>query len=111
VGTAHHTGSAGVHNIFTIINANICLGDRSFGKIEHFMINFHSESAFQKAIEAAEQLSVDQRLEFLDVLRQRIQQTKYQDLVSEVKAVREEYRSGNVQFGSVNDFMSELNQP
>jgi hypothetical protein len=110
-GHCHHTGSAGVHNILIIINANICLDDRSFGKIEHFMINFHSESAFQKAIEAAEQLSVDQRLELLNVLRQRIQQTKHQNLVSEVKAVREEYRSGNVQFGSVSDFMSELDEP
>jgi hypothetical protein len=75
------------------------------------MINLHTESAFQKAIEAAEQLSVDQRLVLLDVLRQRIQQTKRQELVSELAAVREEYRSGNVQFGSVSDFMSELGEP
>jgi hypothetical protein len=82
-----------------------------FCKVGYFMINLHSESAFQQAIEAAEKLSVDQRLELLDVLRQRIQQTKRQELVSEVVAVREEYRSGNVQFGSVSDFMSELDEP
>jgi hypothetical protein len=74
------------------------------------MVNLHSESAFQKAIEAAEQLSIDQRLMLLDVLRQRIQQTNHQELVAEVAAVREEYRSGNVQFGSVSDFMSELDE-
>jgi hypothetical protein len=74
------------------------------------MVNLHNESAFQKAIEAAEQLSIDQRLMLLDVLRQRIQQTNHQELVSEVAAVREEYRSGNVQFGSVSDFMSEIDE-
>jgi hypothetical protein len=74
------------------------------------MVNLHSESAFQKAIEAAEQLSIDQRLMLLDVLRQRIQQTNHQELVAEVAAVREEYRSGNVRFGSVSDFMSELDE-
>lgn len=74
------------------------------------MVNLHTESDFQKAIEAAEQLSVDERLVLLDVLRQRIGQTKRQELVSEVAGVREEYRAGNVQFGSVSDFMSELDE-
>jgi hypothetical protein len=74
------------------------------------MINIHTESAFQKAIEAAEQLSIDERLVLLDVLRQRIGQTKHQELVAEVAAVREEYRAGNVKFGSVSDFMSELDE-
>jgi hypothetical protein len=74
------------------------------------MINLHTESAFQKAIEAAEQLSIDQLLMLLDVLRQRIQQTKREELVSELAAVREEYRSGNVQFGLVSDFMSEFDR-
>jgi hypothetical protein len=37
------------------------------------MINLHTESAFQKAIKAADQLSIDKRLVLLDVLRQRIQ--------------------------------------
>jgi hypothetical protein len=46
----------------------------------------------------------------LDVLRQRIGQTKRQELVAEVDAVREEYRSGNVKFGSVSDLMSELDE-
>jgi hypothetical protein len=74
------------------------------------MVNLHTESAFQKAIEAVEQLPVDERLVLLDVLRQRIGQTKRQELVAEVAAVREEYRSGNVKFGSVSDLMSELDK-
>jgi hypothetical protein len=74
------------------------------------MLNLHTESAFQKAIEAVEQLPVDERLVLLDVLRQRIGQTKRQELVAEVAAVREEYRSGNVKFGSVSDLMSELDE-
>jgi hypothetical protein len=74
------------------------------------MVNIHTESAFQKAIEAVEQLPVDERLVLLDVLRQRIGQTKRQELVAEVAAVREEYRSGNVKFGSVSDLMSELDK-
>jgi hypothetical protein len=74
------------------------------------MVNLRTESDFQKAIEAAEQLSVDERLVLLDILRQRIGQTKRQELVSEVAAVREEYHAGNVRFGSVKDFMSELDE-
>jgi hypothetical protein len=74
------------------------------------MVNLHTESAFQKAIEAVEQLPIDERLVLLDVLRQRIGQTKRQELVAEVAAVREEYRSGNVKFGSVSDLMSELDE-
>ena len=68
--------------------------------------------------EAVEQLPVDERLVLLDVLRQRIGQTKRQELVTEVAAVREEYRiskgeaspTGNVRFGSVSDLMSELDE-
>ena len=74
------------------------------------MVNLHTESAFQKAIEAVEQLPIDERLVLLDILRQRIGQTKRQELVAEVAAVREEYRSGNVKFGSVSDLMSELDE-
>ncbi len=74
------------------------------------MVNLHTESAFQKAIEAVEQLPIDERLVLLDVLRQRIGQTKRRELVAEVAAVREEYRSGNVKFGSVSDLMSELDE-
>jgi hypothetical protein len=74
------------------------------------MVNLHTESAFQKAIEAVEQLPIDERLVLLDVLRQRIGQTKRQELVAEVAAIREEYRSGNVKFGSVSDLMSELDE-
>jgi hypothetical protein len=82
------------------------------------MINPHIESAFQRAIgqsphfvnEAVEQLPIDERLVLLDVLRQRIGQTKREELVAEVDAVREEYRSENVKFGSVSDLMSELDE-
>jgi hypothetical protein len=78
--------------------------------IKHIMVDVHSESAFQNAIEAAEQLSVDERMVLLDVLRQRIQQTNRQELIAEVAAVREEYKAGDVRFGSVKDFMSELDE-
>jgi hypothetical protein len=74
------------------------------------MVNIHTESAFQKAIEAVEQLPIDERLLLLDVLRQRIGQIKRQELVAEVAAVREEYRSRNVKFGSVSNLMSELDE-
>ena len=85
------------------------------------MIDISVESAFLRAIEAAEQLSIDERLMLLDVLRQRIQQAvsvgqgtdnscvqdNHQELLSEVQ---EEYRSGDVRFGSVSAFMSELDE-
>jgi tRNA A37 N6-isopentenylltransferase MiaA len=74
------------------------------------MSSLNTDSVFQQAIEAAEQLSVDDRLVLLEVLQQRIQQTRRQELVSEIAAVREEYHSGNVRFGSVDDFMAELDE-
>ena len=88
------------------------------------MIDISVESAFQRAIEAAEQLSVDERLVLLDVLRQRIQQAvpiepgtdnscvqdNHQELLAELSEVRQEYRSGDVRFGSVSAFMSELDE-
>jgi hypothetical protein len=74
------------------------------------MINMPIESAFQKAIEAAEQLSLEERLVLLDVLRQRIRQSEHQELLSEISAVKEDYRLGNAKFGSVSDFMSELDE-
>jgi hypothetical protein len=67
-------------------------------------------AGFANANEAAEQLSVDERLVLLDVLRQRIGQTKRQEFLSEVAAVREKYHTGNVRFGSVSDFMAELDE-
>jgi hypothetical protein len=74
------------------------------------MVNLYTDSAFQKAIEAAEQLSIDERLMLLDVLRQRMQQAQRQEIVAEVATVRQEYNEGNVKFGSVQDFMSELDE-
>jgi len=44
----------------------------------------------------------------LDIIHNRLQQQRRNELLNEVAEVRQEYAEGNVKFGSVADFMAEL---
>ena len=63
------------------------------------MINFYSNSAFQNAIEAIEQLSIDDRIMLLDVLQQRIPQINSPD----ISALRVENKVDIYRFGDESD--------
>ncbi|MEG3845569.1 hypothetical protein QT971_00830 [Microcoleus sp. herbarium19] len=65
-------------------------------------------SQFQQALEAVEVLSLEDRAPLLDIIQNRLQQQRRNELLKEVTEVRQEYAEGNVEFGSVADFMAEL---
>ncbi len=65
-------------------------------------------SQFQQALEAVEVLSLEDQAMLLDILQNRLRQQRRNELFKEVAEVRQEYAEGNVKFGSVGDFMAEL---
>ena len=64
--------------------------------------------SFQKAIDAVEALSLQDQVVLLNILNNRLKQRQSQQVVQEVKEVQQEYSEGKVKFGSVNDFLAEL---
>jgi hypothetical protein len=65
-------------------------------------------SQFQQALEAVEVLSLEDQALLLDILQNRLRQQRRNELLKEVREVRQEYTEGNVKFGLVADFMAEL---
>lgn len=65
-------------------------------------------SQFQQALEAVELLSLEDQAMLLDILQNRLRQQRRNELLKEVAEVRQEYAEGHVKFGSVADFMAEL---
>lgn len=67
-------------------------------------------STFQKAIETIETLSLNDQEALLELLQKRLIEQRRKMLMHEIAEVRQEYAQGQVQFGSVADFMAELDQ-
>jgi hypothetical protein len=67
-------------------------------------------STFQKAIETIETLSLSDQEALLELLQKRLIGQRRKILMHEITEVRQEYAQGQVQFGSVTDFMTELDQ-
>lgn len=65
-------------------------------------------SLFQEALNAIEALSLDDQAALVDVLHNRLKLRQRQQVVQEIKEVRQEYGEGEVKFGSVDDFLAEL---
>jgi hypothetical protein len=65
-------------------------------------------SQFQQAIEAVEVLSLEDQAMLLEIIQNRLRQQRRNALLKEVTEVRQDYADGNVKFGSVTDFMAEL---
>ena len=65
-------------------------------------------SAFQQAIEAVESLTLQDQVALLELLQKRLAKQRRKELVQDVLAVREEYAQGQMQFGSVDDFLAEI---
>lgn len=67
-------------------------------------------SPFQQAIEAVENLSLEDQAMLLDIIQKRLNQQRREELVQEIAEARKEYAEGNVRFGSVEDFLTELDE-
>jgi hypothetical protein len=65
-------------------------------------------SLYQKALEAVEALSLEDQKELIETLNNRFNLRQRQQLLAEIQEVQAEYQSGQVKFGSVNDFLEEL---
>lgn len=65
-------------------------------------------SAFQRAIDAVESLSLPDQEAVLALLQKRIADQRRQELSHSIAEVRHEFAQGHVQFGSVDDFMAGL---
>ena len=67
-------------------------------------------SAFQQAIESVEILSLEDQEILLNLLQKRLHQAKRTKLSQEITEVRQEFAKGNFQFGSVNQFLAEVDK-
>ncbi len=65
-------------------------------------------SLYQQALEAVEALPIEDQRELINTLNLRFNLRQRQQLITEIKEVQQEYQSGKVKFGSVNDFLEEL---
>jgi hypothetical protein len=75
---------------------------------EELMSQTTNTSQFQQALETVETLSLEDQSLLLDILQKRLRQQRRNELVKEVAEVRQDYAQGNVKFGSIADFMAEL---
>ena len=63
---------------------------------------------FQEALDAVEALSLDDQIELLSVLNNRLNLRQRQQIVQEVREAQQEYREGKFRSGTVDDFLAEL---
>jgi hypothetical protein len=67
-------------------------------------------SAFQQAIESVESLSLEDQEILLDILQKRLHQQRRTNLTQEITEIRQEFTQGQVTFGSVDQFLKELDR-
>jgi hypothetical protein len=65
-------------------------------------------SLYQKALEAVEALSLEDQKELIETLNNRFNLRQREQLLAEIQEIQAEYKLGQVKFGSVNDFLEEL---
>jgi len=65
-------------------------------------------SAFQKAIDTVEELSIDDQIQLIDILQKRIAQQQRKQLLKEVQEAEKDYAQGKIKRGGVADLMAEL---
>lgn len=67
-------------------------------------------SSLQDAITKVETLSLEDQGLLVEIIQKRLQQQKRGQLQQKIESVRQEYKAGDVTFGSVEDFMDELDK-
>ncbi|MUG92950.1 hypothetical protein F7734_11090 [Scytonema sp. UIC 10036] len=67
-------------------------------------------SALQQAIESVESLPIEDQEILLDILQKRLLERRRTNLYQEVREIKQEFAEGNVKFGSVDQFLAELDQ-
>jgi predicted GIY-YIG superfamily endonuclease len=65
-------------------------------------------SRLQEAIDTVESLSIEEQNLIVEILLKRLQRKRRENLLQEIEEVRQEASEGQIQFGSVEDFLKEL---
>ncbi len=65
-------------------------------------------SRLQEAIDKVESLSFEEQNLVVEILLKRIQRKRRQQIIQEIQEVRQEASIGQIKFGSVEDFLKEL---
>lgn len=65
-------------------------------------------SRLQQAIEIAEALSLEERQLLLEILTKRLRRQQSQQLLEEIQDVRQDVANGSIKYGSVKEFLAEL---
>ncbi|KPQ31807.1 MAG: Glycosyl hydrolases family 38 N-terminal domain [Phormidium sp. OSCR] len=67
-------------------------------------------SRLQEAIDTVESLSIEEQNLIVEILLKRLQRKRRENLLQEIEEVRQEASEGKIQFGSVEDFLKELDE-
>ena len=67
-------------------------------------------SRLQEAIATVESLSIEEQNLIVEILLKRLQRKRSENLLQEIEEVRQEASEGKIQFGSVEDFLKELDE-
>jgi len=65
-------------------------------------------SRLQEAIDTVESLSIEEQNLIVEILLKRLHRKRRENLLEEIEEVRQEASEGQIQFGSVEDFLKEL---
>ncbi|MBM0741109.1 hypothetical protein JOY44_05665 [Phormidium sp. CLA17] len=65
-------------------------------------------SRLQQAIDVAEALSLEERQLLLEILAKRLRRQQSQQLLEEIQEIRQDVAKGSIKYGSVKDFLAEL---
>jgi len=72
------------------------------------MTDISQTSRLQQAIDFAEALSLEEQQLLLEILAKRLHRKQRQQLLAEVQEIRQEVAEGGIKYGSVKDFLAEL---
>jgi hypothetical protein len=67
-------------------------------------------TSFQTAVELVEVLSIEDQIALIDLFQKRLVHQKRSILTQTITDVRAEVENGAVKFGSVDDFLAELDE-
>ncbi|MBL1211502.1 hypothetical protein [Geminocystis sp. GBBB08] len=67
-------------------------------------------SSFQQAIETVERLSLEEQEILVNLIQKRLSEQRRIMLSKEIKEIHQEIEEGKIKFGTVNDFLTELDQ-
>lgn len=72
------------------------------------MASISSNSRLQQALDAAETLSLEEQQSLLEILTKRLRSKQRQRLAEEIHEIRQEVAEGGIKYGSIKDFLAEL---